>query len=149
MTEAIVKAREFSEEHHYGQTDKVGKPYIEHPVRVAQSITHLPMNSKPMKELAVVVAYLHDIVEDTFITLDVIEENFGIDVAYAVDCITHRENEPNVDYIERVMLSEVARVVKIADIMDNLTPTRFEGLDEATKTRLWGKYSRALFTLMN
>ena len=102
----------FAQAAHKGQTRWDKKtPYITHPVRVANNVPHGTCK---------IVAYLHDVVEDTYITLEEIEENFGFDVKVAVEAITKRKGEEYIDYLERVKANDIARKVKIADINDNL-----------------------------
>jgi (p)ppGpp synthase/HD superfamily hydrolase len=72
-----------------------------------------------------IVAMLHDIVEDTPLTVAVIERLFGKEVADAVDAITRRAGEDYLrEYIPRVNANRMARVVKRADIEDHLAMTK-------------------------
>jgi len=66
------------------------------------------------------VAYLHDLVEDTPVTLDTIENLFGRTVREAVDGITRRTNETYAEYIRRTMTNPISHAVKIADVGDHL-----------------------------
>lgn len=102
-------------EAHAGQFDKNGEPYINHPLRVVRSVTiHGKIHS--------IVAILHDVVEDTPVTFKQIYEMFGYDVWEAVHALTRRDGESYSDFIKRCKANEIARVVKIADIQDNLRP---------------------------
>lgn len=96
-----------------GLTDKANVPMIAHSVRVANLV-------KTDEE--VVVAYLHDVVEDTDYTLDDIRRLFPDWVAKAVDVVTRRDDETYFDYIDRVKRSgdPIALGVKLADIKDHL-----------------------------
>lgn len=125
---------------HSGQTDKAGLPYIDHPRRVV-GLLNTPTTQEQ------VVAWLHDVVEDTPVTLDAIAAAFGPAVAAAVDAITHRRNEPRVDYYARVRANPTAVRVKLADIADNTNPDRLAALDPATAERLTRKYAKAVDTL--
>ncbi len=71
---------------HQGQLDKAGRPYIEHPARVVGHLVNPTADE-------VVVAWLHDVVEDTEVTLEEVEHEFGPRVAIAVDAITRRPDE--------------------------------------------------------
>jgi (p)ppGpp synthase/HD superfamily hydrolase len=99
---------------HRGQTDKSGRPFIGHPTRVAARC----------KGLAKVVAILHDVVEDTDMTLDEIEERFGKRVKDGVDAMTRRDGEQYFAYIRRCIKHPLGKVVKRADIADNMDPSR-------------------------
>lgn len=119
---------------HWGQTDKSGQPYMAHVVRVA---------SRVAPEDAQIVALLHDVVEDTPVTLDQVQDAFGPMIAKAVDAITKRKGEANDTYLDRVAANPLARAVKIADLNDNSDPVRMAQLDKATQERLERKYTHA------
>jgi len=100
---------------HSGQVDKANKPYISHVARVA-------MGSLGDKHQ--IVGWLHDVVEDTPITVKDINFLFGEDIALAVDAISRRQGESNTAYGKRCNQNRIARRVKIVDILDNLRPDR-------------------------
>ena len=137
-------AQEIATMAHGAQVDKVGEPYILHPGRLADAMEYLygPDSDE------VVVAWLHDVVEDTDWTLEDLElagcTQRQLD---ALAAITHHKHEPNVDYLERVKANEVATHVKLGDITDNTSPARMARLDEATRDRLRIKYEKALAQL--
>lgn len=106
------KALEFAAAAHSGQKRKNGDNYIIHPIRVSQEV-----KTEDQK----VIALLHDTVEDTDTTLEDIRGAFGEHVAFCVDLLSHRENEPYMDYIARVKRHPDAVQVKLADIADNLS----------------------------
>ena len=76
----IQKALDFATEYHDGQFRHSGEPYIEHPINVALILTGLGMDNE-----SVVAALLHDIIEDTEVTYEMVEHLFGSDVAKLVD----------------------------------------------------------------
>ena len=122
---------------HLGQFDKAGRPYIEHPERVVGHLVNPTANE-------VVVAWLHDVVEDTEVTLQEVEEEFGATVAAAVDAIARRPDEANSDhYYARVKASPIALKVKAADLADNTDPARLALLDPKQRARLEVKYAHA------
>ena len=94
-----------------------------------------------------VVAWLHDVVEDTDVTLQAIEEQFGSEIAQAVDAITRRPDDEGDEYYHRVADNPIALAVKRSDIEDNLDPRRTIKLDPATQRRLAAKYTHALAIL--
>ena len=101
---------------HDGQTDKGGNPYILHPLRVM-------MNCE--SEAAKICAVLHDVIEDTSITLEDLEsQGFSNEIIVALDCLTKRKGESYEDFISRVLLNELACQVKLADLTDNMDLTR-------------------------
>lgn len=67
----------------------------------------------------IIVAYLHDIVEDTKITLPTIKNLFGKEICAAVDAMTKREGESRKVYIERCASNKIARFVKLQDATFN------------------------------
>lgn len=121
---------------HHGQLDKSGHPYIGHPLRVMARVDG---------EHARMAAVLHDVVEDTAVSAqDLLDAGCPRAVVDTVLALTHRPNEPRVDYLARVVTDPVAVVVKRADIADNTAPERTALLDEATRLRLARKYEAAL-----
>lgn len=133
------KALELAERYHRSQTDKLGQPYILHVVSVAFRVPAGPVR---------IVALLHDIVEDTDCTLDLIRNEFGDEIANAVDAITKREDEDYLKYLLIVRTNELAAQVKYADICDNSAADRLAGLDELTRRRLEEKYRMARNVLL-
>lgn len=127
---------------HLGQTDKSGHEYIRHPERVAASVAAFAPDD--WKYEAEQVAWLHDVVEDTSVTLnDLRDLGFSEDVVSGVDAMTKRKGEDMEDYFARVRSNPLARIVKHADIDDNINPGRLALLDEPTVTRLVKKYTRS------
>jgi (p)ppGpp synthase/HD superfamily hydrolase len=110
-----IMARAVARVAHSGQTDKAGRPYIEHPERVAASV---PIDCAP-------AALLHDVVEDTPLTIpDLVAAGFNDATIAAVDALTRRTDEPYKAYIARCAANRIARIVKLADIADNRNPER-------------------------
>ena len=108
--ERIELARLIATGAHYGQVDKGGHPYIGHPAAVASLVE---------TEDEKIVAWLHDVVEDTDVTCDDIHTLFGARIANAVDAITHKKGEDRLLYLGRVKINPLARAVKIADLKHN------------------------------
>jgi len=135
----VAKARELATKAHKGQTRWKGEPFIIHPASVVKKLRkkeivrkgkylYLSVHkeadevfTKERKEPFYIVGWLHDVVEDTKVTLgDLLDEGFSYDIIKAVDAITHRSDEDYVDYIKRVRENFTARQVKISDIEHNL-----------------------------
>ena len=121
MTATLEDAVILAAEKHRGQTDKGGFPYIMHPLRVMHRLG--PGASGDER----VAAVLHDVVEDSDVTLDDLRRRgFAESVVAAVDALTKRPAE-KVDYfaaIRRAGANPIARAVKIADLSDNLDISR-------------------------
>ena len=117
-----LKALDLASLKHLQQKDKAGMPYFGHIARVSNAC-----KSGPAK----VVALLHDVVEDTDVTPEQLEE-MGIAefVIKAVLCLTHQIGESYMDFIKRAARNPIAREVKIADLGDNMDVRR---LDEVTE----------------
>lgn len=115
----LDKAISIATEAHSGQFDKSGFPYIAHPFRVM-----LRLQEDGVSETLLVAAILHDTVEDTHITLDLIDDHFGSEVRHIVDAVTRRD-ETYMDFIKRIKKSGPEAVsLKLADIADNTDPRR-------------------------
>lgn len=129
---------------HAGQLDKAGQPYILHPLRVSMRIARITGYDEP----AAVVALLHDVLEDTDTDVwDLISEGYSDEIIQAVEAITHHEGESYIDYLKRVKQNDIALIVKLADISDNLGPERLDLLEPELAVRLIEKYGIALETL--
>jgi hypothetical protein len=130
---------------HDGQLDKGGSPYILHPLWVMNQVRHLG-------EDHMIVAILHDVVEDTEWTLEKLrEEGFAGNIIYALGLLDFR----NIDYDERIReiavlkdIHPIARAVKMKDIEHNSRVTRLKGLREKDIKRL-EKYFNAYSYLKN
>lgn len=124
---------------HQGQIDKGGAPYILHPLRLMFRLQDAD---------ARIVAVLHDVVEDSDITLDDLRaQGYSEEVLRAVDALTHREGETYDEFTERIAPNPLARTVKIEDLRDNLDLTRVQSLSEGSAERI-DRYRRALSRLL-
>jgi (p)ppGpp synthase/HD superfamily hydrolase len=137
----MFRARQLAMNAHAGQTDKAGADYYRaHVADVAHRVGDDPTLRT--------VAYLHDVVEDTFWTLDDLAlVGFPGEVVAAVDAITHRPNEDRLAYYARVKANPLALPVKLADVASNSDPDRLALLPPSTRTRLIEKYEQAKATL--
>lgn len=138
----VDRARALATEAHAGQVDKIGAPYIEHPARIAERV-----RAAGDGDDAEIVAWLHDVVEDTGVALATIDRDFGPAIARAVDAITRRDDDEGDGYYRRVAADPLAVAVKRHDIADNAAPERTVRLDPATRERLAAKYRHALQVL--
>lgn len=141
MNRSIVDlAQQIATAAHEGQVDKAGRPYITHPARVAARVSG--------DEYAAAAAWLHDVVEDTDVTLADLERVFPPEVVEAVDALTRRPDEEPASYYARVRQVPLASTVKLADLDDNSDPQRLARLDAQTRERLLAKYARARTELL-
>ena len=161
-TELTKKAMNIAYKAHDGQFDKCGFPYICHPIHLAESIiTTLPLyinndNNKdylkgiPVDEYLTCVALLHDVVEDTDITIEDLSKEFPFIVTQAVDLLTHRKGVDYFDYIYKIKSNFLARSIKILDILHNKNKDRESLIDEDQdkKDTRDEKYRKALRILL-
>lgn len=133
----LEAAIEMALDAHKGDTDKAGKTYIRHPLRLMEK-----MDTDEER----IVAVLHDVVEDSEYQPEDIEEKFGQKISDAVDTLTKPENadvDYLDDYIPAVTENSIARKVKRADLKDNLDVTRLPELDDNDCENIQ-KYHQAL-----
>lgn len=118
---------------HEHQVDKAGAPYILHPLRMMFQMT---------SDADMIAAVLHDVVEDTPLTLDGLRaEGFSEEILIAVDALTNRDGEAYEEYLGRVAANPISRRVKLADLEDNMDMRRLDNLTEKDIARLQ-KYHR-------
>ena len=131
----LQRAIEIATEAHKGQFDKSGKDYIEHPLRVMEM-------GKTEEEK--IVGVLHDVVEDTPWTFEMLEaEGFSSEVIAALKCVTKISEKENYDdFIERIKKNPLAVAVKINDLTDNMDIRRLPYLGDKDVKRL-KKYLKA------
>lgn len=126
---------------HAGQVDKCGRPYILHPIAVAEAVEL----SWPALRTARAVALLHDVWEDTDYALPLAVEG-DEEWPHQVNSLarlTRSEHETYAEYIERVCGDSVAKVVKLADLWHNLQPERQACLPEGERKGLECRYLKA------
>ncbi len=131
-TEIIEKAYRIADEAHNGQKRKSGEDYIIHPLSVALILADLEMDKE-----TIVAGMLHDVVEDTFMTIDEIEDLFGEEVALLVDGVTKLgQLSYSSDKVEiqaenlRKMFLAMAKdirviIIKLADRLHNMRTLQF------------------------
>jgi GTP diphosphokinase / guanosine-3',5'-bis(diphosphate) 3'-diphosphatase len=125
---------------HAGQVDKAGQPYILHPLRVMLSVTGLHDR---------IAAVLHDVVEDTAITLENLhDEGFSEEVIEAVATLTKSLGETRLAAARRAVLNPIARRVKLADVTDNMDLSRIAEPTENDYARLQ-EYEKVRELLLN
>ena len=123
---------------HMGQIDKFGIPYIFHPMHLAEQMD---------TEEECIVAILHDVVEDTEITFNQLEDDFSGSVIEALKLLTHDKSVPYDDYIINLKDNPIAKKVKLADLKHNSDSSRLEHITTKDINRL-EKYKNALNILL-
>jgi len=118
----VKRAYEFADKAHVNKTRWGGDPYITHPIRVCMSL----QNKTPYN---MATALLHDVIEDTTYTEYDLRKHFCGVVVDAVVAVSKIKNENYFDFIVRIAnSSEMAIIVKIADISDNLRDLKDGGM---------------------
>ena len=108
----LERAIEIAARAHAGQLDKAGQPYVLHPLRLMLAV------NTPMERMA---AVLHDVVEDTSVTLeDLRTEGFAWEILAAVHALTKTDGESRLCAARRAAANPIARRVKLANVADNM-----------------------------
>lgn len=134
----LERAIAIAEQQHAGQVDKAGRPYIEHPLRVMNTMS---------SDAERIVAVLHDVIEDTNLTLNQLAaEGFPGYVLDALDSVTRRAAETYDAFVVRAAKDPIGRRVKYADLQDNANLARIAA-PTATDLARTEKYRRAMAQL--
>jgi (p)ppGpp synthase/HD superfamily hydrolase len=136
-TPLTKKAMKIAYEAHAGQTDQSGMPYIFHPVHLAEQMKD---------ENTTCVALLHDVVEDTDVSLDDLKKEFPKEITDAIALMTHDKDVDYFDYVRKIKDDPIAKAVKLADLAHNSDETRLAGCDDVSEEQVekWrAKYKKA------
>lgn len=112
---------------HQGIKDKGGRPYICHPLWIYGELVKKCATTETL-----IVALLHDVVEDSALTLMELMQWFSPTVCTAVDAISKREGEDGETYLRRVAMDPIARQVKKEDLRHNMDITRLKNRGKLT-----------------
>gem|GEM_PF-432905 len=135
-TPLINKALGIAYAAHHGQADKSGAPYIYHPAYLA---------SQMETEDEIITALLHDVVEDTDITIEDLErEGFPPATIEALKLLTHDDGSGYSQYIDRIGTNPLATKVKLADLRHNGNPSRNANLPPEDAVKYREKYGDAV-----
>ncbi|MCQ2465625.1 MAG: HD domain-containing protein [Oscillospiraceae bacterium] len=137
-TELTSKAMRIAYEAHHGQYDINGVPYVFHSFHVAEQMTN---------EYSVCAALLHDVAEDTDITVEELKKDFPPEVTDALELLTHQKGTDYFEYVRKIKSNPVAKEVKLADIAHNSDHSRIishtpEAEEKKANWKL--KYEKAL-----
>lgn len=125
---ALEKALALAVAKHAGTRDKGGVPYIMHPLHVM-----MEMKKAGCTEDELAAGVMHDIVEDTDVTLDDLRTmGFSEAVVLAVDSVTKREGEAIDEYRRRVATNQTGRKIKLQDLRHNMDITRLKNRGRMT-----------------
>ena len=131
-------AKDLATSAHAGTYDKAGKPYILHPTFVAGLVADATGD-----EELVAAAWLHDVVEDTDITIEHLRaDGFSERTLSIVDAVTRKDGETYSEFIDGIVDRDAA-IVKMADILHNTLPARSASLSASLAKR----YAAALSAL--
>lgn len=112
---------------HQGQRDKLGKPYILHPIAVASLVDDFELKT---------IAMLHDTIEDTWVTAEyLLNYGFTKEIVEAVEGVTNPKDGDYEAYLRKVKSNPKSRLVKLADLAHNTSPERETGLNDARRER--------------
>ena len=137
-TKLTMEAMKIAYAAHHGQVDKAGMPYVLHPVHLAEQMED---------EYSTCVALLHDVVEDTAVTLEDLKKVFPQPVIEAVALMTHAKEEPYLEYVAKLKANPIARAVKLADIAHNSDQSRVPDMAPELRSYFREKY-RAAYELL-
>ena len=134
-TELTKKALLISFNAHKDQVDKSGMPYVYHPFHLAEQMDD---------EYSTCVALLHDVVEDTAVTVEYLaKQGFPPEVTDAIKLMTHDESVPYLDYVAKLKINPIAKKVKIADLKHNSDLSRLDHINDKALKRA-EKYRAAI-----
>jgi (p)ppGpp synthase/HD superfamily hydrolase len=129
MTDQLELAIQIAKKAHKGQTDRAGEDYILHVKEVIAGVSKYGKN-------AMTVAALHDVVEDSSITLsDLKKYGFSDSILISVKLLTRTKDVQESEYYERIKNNPLARVVKISDLKHNSDTSRIVNPNKADKER--------------
>lgn len=120
-------------------------PYIKHLAAVAWAVLDRwgALGECGSPEYAMAAAWLHDVVEDTPLTIaDLRVQGISEEILIAVDLLTKRDDQDYLAYLLRLKNNKMARIVKIEDIKNNMSD-----LDRKKKKSMYEKYQLALYIL--
>ncbi len=134
-TEMTKKAMRIAFDTHKDQTDKAGMPYIFHPIHLAEQMD---------TEDEVIVALLHDVVEDGDITFnDLRAFGFSQRIINALSLMTHDNAIEYMEYVRNIRHNPLATKIKLADLLHNSDTTRLDSVDDKVLKRV-EKYKKAI-----
>lgn len=139
-TNMLHKALQIIAQAHKNQTDKAGKPYVFHLLRVSE---------KGKTDVEKICGLLHDLIEDTDWTFEKLKnEGFSDEIIQVIECLTKKQGETYQNFIDRIAQNPTAIQVKLNDLQDNMDMTRLSEITPKDVERL-NKYVKAYHYLKN
>ena len=140
-TELTNKAMKIAYAAHHGQADYNGIPYIFHPLHLAEQMED---------EISCCAALLHDVAEDTDLTLEDLAKEFPEEIMAVLRLLTHEKDVPYFDYVQAIKANPIAVKIKLADIAHNSDQSRLAGcgMSEEVKAYFRDKYTKAKAILL-
>ncbi len=138
----LERAYHLADESHHDQKRKSGEPFVIHPIAVASMLADMEMDLP-----SIIAGMLHDVVEDTPVTLDQIREMFGDEIAYLVDGVTKLKRIPTgtkeelqAENLRKMFLSMASDIrvilIKLVDRLHNMRTLQYVNTDsQITKAR--------------
>ena len=133
-TELTAKAMRIAYDAHHGQVDKGGLPYIFHTMHLAEAMED---------EISCCAALLHDVVEDTDVTMEDLAKEFPDEVIEVLKLLTHPKEVPYFDYVRNIKGNPIAVKIKLADIAHNSDQSRCPNLTREQLAYFQSKYQKA------
>ncbi|MFV0555776.1 MAG: GTP pyrophosphokinase [Lactovum sp.] len=131
----LQRAIEIAKKAHQDQVDKAGKAYIEHLKTLA---SHVETEDEK------ILAYLHDLIEDTSWTLkDLREEGLAEELILSLDLLTKRQGQDYFIYLKNIKKNQLARTIKLVDLKHNSDLSRLDQVTEKDLKRV-EKYKKAM-----
>ena len=140
-TNLTNKAMKIAYAAHQGQVDKCGIPYIFHPIHLAEAMED---------EISCCAALLHDVVEDTSVTIEELAREFPAEVIDVLKLLTHEDHVDYFEYVRAIKSNPIAVKVKLADLAHNSDQSRCvgSGLPPEKLAEWKQKYQKATAILM-
>ena len=135
-TELTNKALKIAYAAHHGQVDYNGIPYIFHPIHLAEQMDD---------EVSCCAALLHDVVEDTAVTMDELCREFPKEITDVLALLTHEKGVDYFAYVRAIKANPIAVKIKLADLAHNSDQSRCvgSGLPEEKLAYWREKYKKA------
>lgn len=135
------KAMSIAYRAHHGQVDYNGIPYIFHPIHLAEQMDD---------EVSCCAALLHDVVEDTHVTMDQLAREFPREIIEVLILLTHQPDTDYFEYVRAIKANPIAKKVKLADLAHNMDQSRCIGAGlSPERLAYWQqKYQKAKGILM-
>ena len=137
-TKLTQKAMKIAHDAHHGQTDCNGMPYVFHPYHLAEQMDD---------EYSCCVALLHDVAEDTSVTIEDLAKDFPQEIIEALKLLTHEAGTDYFEYVRKIKDNSLAKKVKLADLEHNMDRSRIVDKSAVSTEKLdkWdSKYGKAM-----